>query len=176
MNSSTDKWIIQPLGYKVRLRKAPFSKDSLAEIDYAGFHALMEKLEEFDLIDKDGNDLSGFTLEALESDWRSKLLDFYNAFWAEDEFTCEIDGMSDAVVCSINDLIDAENLYDSLEKRSKIDKWCRAKGKGKAIKRAMAEYLDSEKWIENHLAVKEKRDGRGKNPNSLKNLKQFSVN
>lgn len=175
MNSGQEKWVIQPLGYKVRLPRRPFDEDSLAEIDYAGFNLLMEKLEEFDLIDESENDLSTFTLEALDSDWRSKLLDFFFAFWGDYEFTCTIDGLSDEVLVPINDIIHEKDIVNSTEKRKEIDKWCRANGKGKVARRAMVEYQESEKWIVNHLITKEKSDKRGKNPNSLKNLKQFRV-
>lgn len=57
-----------------------------------------------------------------------------------------------------------------------VNEFCRSKGLGRAIPIFLVQYKEDVEWIEKHLLqileVK-KTDGRGKNPNSLKNLKQF---
>ncbi len=57
--------------------------------------------------------------------------------------------------------------------RSWVDEYCKSKGLGKAIPIFLSEYHIDVEWIESHLVKEQvKKDGRGRNPNSLKNLKQ----
>ena len=58
--------------------------------------------------------------------------------------------------------------------RTWVDEYCKSKGLGKAIPIFLSEYQIDVEWIESHLVKEQvKKDGRGRNPNSLKNLKQF---
>ena len=77
MNYGQEKWIIWPLGVKVRLEKGPFSEDEYdLEIDYSGTYHLMRRLRDMDYIDNQDNELVPYELEALDPDWKSKLLDY----------------------------------------------------------------------------------------------------
>ncbi|MCL4339968.1 MAG: hypothetical protein JRN37_00575 [Nitrososphaerota archaeon] len=57
-----------------------------------------------------------------------------------------------------------------------VTEFCKSKGLGKIIPLFLAQYQADVEWVEKHLIQTQevkKPDGRGKNPNSLKNLKQF---
>ena len=155
------KWIIHPLGVKVRVGKGPFSEhDFDLEIDYAGSAHLGKRLEDMGYIDTEGNDLVPYQLEPLDSDWKSKLLDFMHDLYGPEPLTCEIHSL---------ECVEAVETFGKAE----ADQWCLSHGKGKSIPLFMAEFLEEFEWFESHLKIR--GDGRGRNPNSLKNLKQFKV-
>lgn len=204
------KWIIWPIGYKVRLRKGPFTEvDWPADIDYAGYDALTNILKDMRYIDDDNNDLEEYSLEALDPDWRTSLLDFFHDLHGTHNYCCEKDGSiwNPELELSVrkaerkwlmehnpkafdengkleHEIIrweDETPIYDSRLFLKPTDSdfvewtgdWCRTHSRGKVIQAFMMDFRLKTEWIETHLKVKESK--RGKNPNSLKNLKHFKV-
>lgn len=209
MNYGQEKWIIWPLGVKVRVGKGPFDEDDYdLQIDYAGTRHLRNRLEDMEYIDSQGNDVVPYELEALDPDWKSKLLDHKHDLYGPGEWRCESDEGSYNEALDIflsknygkfcrkhnpdaydkdGNLIrfwvgegDERQLRDKLvntpseaKEKKWAEEWCSSHGRGKLIPLFMLEFRFDYEWIESHLKIK--GDKRGKNPNSLKNLKQFRV-
>lgn len=204
------KWIIYPIGVKVRLMKPDdweeiwdkMEKDyPLDHTDYAGVEHLKQRLDEIEYT-SNGDDLLSWQVEPLDPDWKTKHLDHLRDEYGDPEcyenWLCEKDSSN-----SWDDLIDycKEKYYNFIiehnpgAKKSGWGVWegvkdrpsqtlqkqwasefCNVNGLGRVIPYFLAQYEDDVKWIESHLAQTievKKPDGRGKNPNSLKNLKQF---
>ena len=122
------KWIIRPLGYKVRLRKGPFEKnDWPTDIDYAGFDVLTDRLVEMEFMGKYFKDLKEFTLEPLDNDWKTNLMDYFHELRGDYDFNCE-KGVSASTLKwylgSLREKYYKEHNPEMYEKDSKLD-WYR---------------------------------------------------
>lgn len=204
------KWIIYPIGVKVRLMKPDdweeiwdkMEKDyPLDHTDYAGVEHLKQRLDEIEYT-SNGDDLLSWQVEPLDPEWKTKHLDHLRDEYGEPEgyedWFCEKDTLN-----TRDDLQDyCEEKYKKYiiehnpgAEKSELGYWkgvtdepsqtlqkewasqfCKSNGLGRAIPYFLFQYLQDVKWIEAHMKETievKKPDGRGKNPNSLKNLKQF---
>jgi hypothetical protein len=148
------KWIIWPIGYRVRVRKDEREGESPLG-DIAGYDALTDALEDFGYVDGDLNCLVDYQIEPLNPLWKTDLMDFFREFWGE-AYTCE-NGLPD-------------EYYP--EGREEAEKVCKENNLGKPVPMLMADYNVVVEWIESRITTT-KKDKRGTNPNSLRNLKQF---
>lgn len=177
------KWIIYPLGVKVRLMKPENWEDIdsnyLLESDYAGVEHLKHRLEELEYTHYD-DDLIPYQVEPLDPDWKSKHLDHHHDTFGQpsiyEEWFCEKEAFHTTddrdVYCAKRRMESGEKEpHPSLQKQW-VSEFCESNGLGRAIPLFLAQYQEDIKWIESHL-VEVKHDRRGTNPNSLKNLRQF---
>lgn len=186
-------WIIWPIGYKVRARKdkksgsldvpncGSISWDSPLG-DIAGYDTLMESLNRLGFIESDPEndyeekDLEDFQLEPLNPDWKTDLLDFYSEFW-ETLWGCEKGDLPELPdELTVDDLkrLGIPGSYPYYNRRKEIAPLCEQHNLGKPIPVALKDFNETVKWIETHMKKeKVKKDRRGTNPNSLKNLKHF---
>ena len=188
------KWIIYPIGVKVRLMKPDDWEEiwdkmdadyPLDDTDYAGVEHLKQRLDEIEYTSNE-KDLVSWQVEPLDPDWKTKHLDHLRDEYGEpsdfSEMFCEKDS-SDS--WEEKDYYCGERKEEYIRKHGSdppltvqkewVSEFCKSKGLGRVIPLFLAQYEDDVKWIESHLVqkVEVKKDGRGKNPNSLKNLKQF---
>ena len=206
------KWVIHPLGVKVRLMKPddweeevwgkPNCNYPVDGTDYAGIEHLKLMLDDLQYYN-DGKDLAPYQLEPLDPDWKSKHLDHCRDSFGHpsgyDEWFCEIHSWGSArdrnSFCEkkLDEYIiannpnaeragssriwkNADNRPNSDVQKEWVSEFCKLKGLGRVIPIFFVQYKEDVEWIEKHLLQTlevKKTDGRGKNPNSLKNLKQF---
>ena len=209
------KWVIHPLGIKVRLMLPDDWKEEVWDIDtygfpvdetdYAGVEHLKLRLTELELLGQGGEDIAFYELEAIDPDWKSKHMDHLrDEFGPSTEMYLD-DGISPYWFCEkdpsrmfekdLNDYVDEKWQQYTQEnegnpKKLKIrengdeyrqwtDEFCKINDLGRAIPMFLAQYYEDVAWIEAHLKQEQepeeikKPDGRGKNPNSLANLRQF---
>lgn len=209
------KWVIHPLGVKVRLMQPDDWEEvwetcndfPIDETDYAGVEHLKQRLYDLNLIDGTERELGFFEIEPLDPDWKSKHLDHCRDEYGQpsiyEEWFCEIDPWESAdnkdVYCKkkMDEYVIERNPNAKLVNDRGFEQWenvnkhpsgylqkewvnefCKLKGLGRIIPLFLAQYQADVEWIEEHIKTQEieevrKPDGRGKNPNSLANLRQF---
>lgn len=220
MDYGESKWIIYPIGVKVRLMKPAnweevwdkMEEYPLDNTDYAGVEHLKQRLDEIEYTNN-GKDLVSWQVEPLDSDWKTKHLDHlrdeygdpegYEDWYCENDSSNSWDYLNDYCKEKYDNFIIEHNPgakkksgwgnwegvknqpFQTLQKPSQTlqkqwaSEFCKSKGLGRVIPLFLAQYQDDVEWIESHLlqtVEKKKTDGRGKNPNSLKNLKQYRSN
>lgn len=201
------KWIIHPLGVKVRLME-PDDWDEvwdtcdfpIDDTDYAGVEHLKQRLYELNLIDGMERELGFFQIEPLDADWKTKHLDHCRDEYGPSTEMYHKDNISPYWHCEkdpsrrfgkkLDDYVDEKwkqykqenegNPYireNSEEIRQWTEEFCKKNNLGRAIPMFLAQYQEDVEWIEEHIKQEieevRKPDGRGRNPNSLANLRQF---
>ena len=173
---------------------------AVGSTDYAGVEHLKLMLDDLQYYD-DGKDLAPYQLEPLDPDWKSKHMEHCRDSFGHpsgyDEWFCEINSWGSAMdrnsfcekkwdeyIIANNpntELVGSSRIWKNADNRPNSDvqkewvsEFCKSKGLGRAIPIFLVQYLDDVEWVESHLVKEQvKKDGRGRNPNSLKNLKQF---
>ncbi len=179
-------WLIHPLEYKVRVRTD--KKHGVADIpdgnsiawesplgDIAGYDTLTESLKKLGFIYSDHEsennhgfgDLKEWTLEPLNKDWKTDLLDFFRDFW-DSEWGCN-DGDPPET-----DPITHKGIEMHSDNRDIQAAICKKYNLGDPVPMAVRDFNATVAWLEQHMiSEKPKNDSRGRHPNSLKNLKHF---
>lgn len=188
MKRGETKWLLQPLGVKVRIiipednEKDDF--DFPVQNDYAGIESLKVMLGSLNYASINLEDKIEWQIESLDPDWKSKHLEHLKDFYGDPvdfrDWFCEIESFESAdekddyclrIIFNENKGI---SQYPPSDVKKVVEEFCRSKDKGSAIPLFLAEYQRDVKWIESHL--KGVKNRRGTNPNSLKNLKQNRKN
>ncbi|MDG7037645.1 MAG: hypothetical protein JRN37_00570 [Nitrososphaerota archaeon] len=108
MEYGAAKWVIHPLGVKVRLMKPddweevwnkPNCNYAVDDTDYAGVEHLKLMLDDLQYYDN-GEDLAPYQVEPLDPDWKTKHLDHCRDEFGQpsgyNEWFCEIDSWGES--------------------------------------------------------------------------------
>ena len=183
------KWVLYPIGVKVRRRIMTDDEiDKLQEkywipitTDESGITSLKLLLIDLNYFDCDHTkDLIDCKIESLDPDWKTEYLDELKDYYGEaqncDEWFCDRDTFEskderdDWCQQKISELEASGTRYSD---KGLVEEFCRSTGRGSVIPLFLAEFQNDIKWIESHLVQKvEVKSKRGTNPNSLKNLVQ----
>ena len=177
---------MHPLGVKVRIiipEGDDMDFDYPIQNDYAGIESLKVMLGSLNYISQSMEDKIEWQVESLDPDWKSKHLEHLKDFYGDPvdfkDWFCEVESYESADekddyclrIFNENKEISQDSPSDV---KKVVEEFCISKDKGSATPLFLAEYQRDVKWIESHL--KEVKNRRGTNPNSLKNLKQNRKN
>lgn len=183
------KWILYPIGVKVRRRI--MTDNDVGDLidrygipitnDDSGITSLKLLLIDLNYFDYDHTkDIIDWRIESLDPDWKTEYLDEIKDFYGEaqdyDEWFCEKDTFEsqeekdDSCKTKISQLKSSGTRYTD---KGLVEEFCKSTGRGSVIPLFLAEFQDNVKWIESHLThTLQVKTKRGTNPNSLKNLIQ----
>ena len=185
------KWILYPLGIKVKTMIPETEEESdrynneydiFLDDDISGIRSLFYMVIDLNYIDNimDRNDLTKWSVEALNPDWKTDYLyqirQFYGRLDYYFEWLCEKEPLdseeqkNEWCETKIEEMKSSGKLYTD---KGIVEEFCRTTGRGSVIPIFLVEYNDDVKWIESHLIQKDEAKKRKMNPNSLKNLVQY---
>jgi len=183
------KWVLYPIGVKVRRRI--MTDNDVGDLvdrygipitnDDSGITSLKLLLIDLNYIDYDqGKDLIDWKIEALDPDWKTEYIDdvkdlygspdYYYEWYCEKDTFESLEEKDEWCQHKISELKSSGTRYSD---KGIVEDFCRSTGRGSVIPLFLAEFQDDVKWIETHLThTLQVKTKRGTNPNSLKNLVQ----